>query len=100
MKWEYHHKEDGTPGVFHLVWEEWTSGPYKIVSYDKPGVYYAYYHCQHVCTPPNTVECTGCGDAHCTGYHKAWTSLDTAQQDCEDHAARMRVEEYNEELPW
>ena len=100
MKWEYSHRDESTPGVVQLSWEEWNSGPYKIVTYDHPGIYHAYYHSQHVCDPPDIMTCEGCGSAHCNGYHKVWKSLDRAQQDCEDHATRMRVEQYNEELPW
>ena len=70
------------------LWDQWEAPPYKIVSY-AVGEYYAYYHNHHVCNPPSWVECQGCGEADCTGRHRAWASLAHAQEDCEDHNDMM-----------
>jgi hypothetical protein len=67
---------------------EWKSGPYKIICYSE-GEYYAYYDSKHVCKPPHTTPCTGCGSAFCKGIHKVWNNLETAKDDCILHAANL-----------
>jgi hypothetical protein len=98
--WEHNKHTESTEGVFRLVWETWTLGPYKVITTENNDRYMAYYYDQIVSSPPDWVECHGCADSKCTGYHKAWKTLDTAKQACEDHLARAREEEYSAELPW
>lgn len=75
--------------ILQGLWDQWEAPPYKIVTY-AVGEYYAYFHADHVCAPPHYVECSGCGEAHCTGKHRAWMSLAHAQEDCEDHFDHWR----------
>jgi hypothetical protein len=86
MAIEFERKEiaGGLPGGYI----EWKSGPYKIVCYSEDE-YYAYYDGKHVCKPPHTTPCTGCGSAFCKGIHKVWNNLKTAKDDCILHAANL-----------
>lgn len=93
MNFQEHHKIIGPQAAPYHDWTEWTWGPYKIVKYFSEE-FYAYYmrddqSSVHVCPPPDVVECTACGNPHCTGVHKCWSTLEGAQESCLEHAANL-----------